>query len=420
MRNAKKIFGNVDWVTIYLFVALVFFGWINIYASQYNDDQSLIFDFSQRHGKQLIFIGASFFVAFIVLIIDWKFFDAFSYFLYGVIILLLVGLFIWGTATAGAISWFNIGNYKFQPSEFAKFATILALAKYLNTHGIKLQSFQTKLKSFLIISLPLLLITSQNDLGTALVFLSLILVLYREGLSGNILFIGLVAAILFIVTLLLNKFIFIGILVAISLLLFLFSRRKKKEFIVILSGLVMAVSFVFSVSYIFSNILAPHQVERINILLGREIDPHGAGYNLIQSKIAIGSGGFFGKGFLEGTQTRFDFVPEQSTDFIFCTIGEEWGFFGSLIFIVVFVALLIRVINLAERQRSTFCRIYGYGVASVLFVHFAINIGMTIGLAPVIGIPLPFISYGGSSLIGFTILLFIFLNLDSYRLQILR
>jgi rod shape determining protein RodA len=420
MRNAKKIFGNVDWMTIYLFVALVFFGWINIYASQYNDDQSLIFDFSQRHGKQLIFIGASFFVAFFVLIIDWKFFDACSYFLYGVIILLLVGLFIWGTATAGAISWFNIGNYKFQPSEFAKFATILALAKYLNTHGIKLQSFQTKLKSFLIISLPLLLITLQNDLGTALVFLSLILVLYREGLSGNILFIGLVAAILFIVTLLLNKFIFIGILVAISLLLFLFSRRKKKEFIVILSGLVMAVSFVFSVSYIFSNILAPHQVERINILLGREIDPHGAGYNLIQSKIAIGSGGFFGKGFLEGTQTRFDFVPEQSTDFIFCTIGEEWGFFGSLIFIVVFVALLIRIINLAERQRSTFCRIYGYGVASVLFVHFAINIGMTIGLAPVIGIPLPFISYGGSSLIGFTILLFIFLNLDSYRLQILR
>jgi rod shape determining protein RodA len=420
MRNAKKIFGNVDWMTIYLFVALVFFGWINIYASQYNDDQSLIFDFSQRHGKQLIFIGASFFVAFFVLIIDWKFFDACSYFLYGVIILLLVGLFIWGTATAGAISWFNIGNYKFQPSEFAKFATILALAKYLNTHGIKLQSFQTKLKSFLIISLPLLLITLQNDLGTALVFLSLILVLYREGLSGNILFIGLVAAILFIVTLLLNKFIFIGILVAISLLLFLFSRRKKKEFIVILSGLVMAVSFVFSVSYIFSNILAPHQVERINILLGREIDPHGTGYNLIQSKIAIGSGGFFGKGFLEGTQTRFDFVPEQSTDFIFCTIGEEWGFFGSLIFIVVFVALLIRIINLAERQRSTFCRIYGYGVASVLFVHFAINIGMTIGLAPVIGIPLPFISYGGSSLIGFTILLFIFLNLDSYRLQILR
>ena len=283
-----------------------------------------------------------------------------------------------------------------------------------------MQVFVTKLRSFIIILVPMLLIILQNDLGTSLVFLSLILLLYREGLSGNILILGLVVGILFIVTLLINKFVFSGILVIISFLLFLFSRRKKKEFLVILAGLTMAISFVFSVSYIFNNMLSPHHVERINILLGREIDPHGAGYNLIQSKIAIGSGGFFGKGFLEGTQTRFDFVPEQSTDFIFCTIGEEWGFFGSLIFIVVFMALLIRIINLAERQRSTFCRIYGYGVASVLFVHFAINIGMTIGLAPVIGIPLPFISYGGSSLIGFTILLFIFLNLDSYRLQILR
>ena len=420
MRRAKKIFGNVDWMSVSLYLLLLFFGWLNIYASQYNDDQTLLFDFSQRHGKQLIFITASLFVAFIILIIDWKFFEAFSYILYGGIIILLIILLITGEQTAGATSWFNIGNYKFQPSEFAKFITILALAKYLNTHNIKIQVFVTKLWSFFIILVPMLLIILQNDLGTALVFLSLILLLYREGLSGNILILGLVVGILFIVTLLINKFVFSGILVIISFLFFLFSRRKKKEFLVILAGLAMAISFVFSVSYIFNNMLSPHHVERINILLGREIDPHGAGYNLIQSKIAIGSGGFFGKGFLEGTQTRFDFVPEQSTDFIFCTIGEEWGFFGSLIFIVVFVALLIRIINLAERQRSTFCRIYGYGVASVLFVHFAINIGMTIGLAPVIGIPLPFISYGGSSLIGFTILLFIFLNLDSYRLQILR
>ncbi len=420
MRRAKRIFGNVDWISVSLYLLLLFFGWINIYASQYNDDQTLLFDFSQRHGKQLIFIAISLFVAFIILIIDWKFFEAFSNILYGGIIILLIILLITGEQTAGSTSWFNIGNYKFQPSEFAKFITILALAKYLNTHNIKMQAFSTKLKSFIIILVPMLLIILQNDLGTALVFLSLILLLYREGLSGNILILGLVVCILFIVTLLITKFVFSGILVAIALLLFLFSRRKKKEFIVILAGLTMAISFVFSVSYIFNNMLSPHHVKRINILLGREIDPHGAGYNLIQSKIAIGSGGFFGKGFLDGTQTRFDFVPEQSTDFIFCTIGEEWGFFGSLIFIVVFVALLIRVINLAERQRSTFCRIYGYGVASVLFVHFAINIGMTIGLAPVIGIPLPFISYGGSSLIGFTILLFIFLNLDSYRLQILR
>ena len=420
MRRAKEIFGNVDWMSVSLYILLIFFGWVNIYASQYNDDQTLLFDLSQRYSKQLLFIAVSLFVAFIILIIDWKFFEAFSYILYGGIIILLIILLITGEQTAGATSWFNIGNYKFQPSEFAKFITILALAKYLNTHNIKMQVFVTKLRGFIIILVPMLLIILQNDLGTALVFLSLILLLYREGLSGNILILGLVVGILFIVTLLINKFVFSGILVIISFLLFLFSRRKKKELLVILAGLTMAISFVFSVSYIFNNMLSPHHVERINILLGREIDPHGAGYNLIQSKIAIGSGGFFGKGFLEGTQTRFDFVPEQSTDFIFCTIGEEWGFFGSLIFIVVFVALLIRIINLAERQRSTFCRIYGYGVASVLFVHFAINIGMTIGLAPVIGIPLPFISYGGSSLIGFTILLFIFLNLDSYRLQILR
>ena len=420
MRRAKEIFGNVDWMSVFLYILLIFFGWVNIYASQYNDDQTLLFDLSQRYSKQLLFIAVSLFVAFIILIIDWKFFEAFSYILYGGIIILLIILLITGEQTAGATSWFNIGNYKFQPSEFAKFITILALAKYLNTHNIKMQVFVTKLRSFIIILVPMLLIILQNDLGTALVFLSLILLLYREGLSGNILILCLVVGILFIVTLLINKFVFSGILVIISFLLFLFSRRKKKEFLVILAGLAMEISFVFSVSYIFNNMLSPHHVERINILLGREIDPHGAGYNLIQSKIAIGSGGFFGKGFLEGTQTRFDFVPEQSTDFIFCTIGEEWGFFGSLIFIVVFVALLIRIINLAERQRSTFCRIYGYGVASVLFVHFAINIGMTIGLAPVIGIPLPFISYGGSSLIGFTILLFIFLNLDSYRLQILR
>ena len=420
MRRAKEIFGNVDWMSVSLYILLIFFGWVNIYASQYNDDQTLLFELSQRYSKQLLFIAVSLFVAFIILIIDWKFFEAFSYILYGGIIILLIILLITGEQTAGATSWFNIGNYKFQPSEFAKFITILALAKYLNTHNIKMQAFVTKLRSCIIILVPMLLIILQNDLGTALVFLSLILLLYREGLSGNILILGLVVGILFIVTLLINKFVFSGILVIISFLLFLFSRRKKKEFLVILAGLAMAIAFVFSVSYIFNNMLSPHHVERINILLGREIDPHGTGYNLIQSKIAIGSGGFFGKGFLEGTQTRFDFVPEQSTDFIFCTIGEEWGFFGSLIFIVVFVALLIRIINLAERQRSTFCRIYGYGVASVLFVHFAINIGMTIGLAPVIGIPLPFISYGGSSLIGFTILLFIFLNLDSYRLQILR
>ena len=421
MRLTKKIFGDIDWISVCLYLFLLLFGWINIYASQYNDDQMILFDFTQRHGKQLIFIVVSILVAFIILIIDWKFFETFSYILYGGIILLLISLFLWGNETGGATSWFELGNsYKFQPSEFAKFTTTLALAKYLNTHNIRMQPIKTKIITFTIILVPLILIILQNDLGTALVFFSLILVLFREGLSGNILVFGLVIAALFIITLLLDKFIFSSIIIAIALIIFLFSRRTKKELIVIISGLTLVISFVFSVNYIFTKVLSPHHVERIDILLGREIDPQGAGYNLIQSKIAIGSGGFFGKGFLQGTQTRFDFVPEQSTDFIFCTIGEEWGFFGSLIFISIFIALLLRLIILAEKQRSKFCRIYGYGVASILFFHFAINIGMTIGLAPVIGIPLPFISYGGSSLIGFTTLLFIFLNLDSYRLQILR
>ena len=268
--------------------------------------------------------------------------------------------------------------------------------------------------------IPFLLIILQNDLGTALVYAGFILVLYREGLSGNILIFGLIIGVLFILTLIIDKIILISILIGVTSIIFILSRRKKKEFFVLLLLLLIASGFVFCVNYIFNEVLAPHQRTRINVLIGKEIDPQGAGYNLIQSKIAIGSGGFMGKGYLNGTQTRFDFVPEQSTDFIFCTIGEEWGFIGSLLFINIFIGLLLRILFLAERQRSNFSRIYGYSVATILFMHFLINIGMTIGLLPVIGIPLPFISYGGSSLLGFTILLFIFLNLDSYRLQILR
>lgn len=421
MRKSQKIFGLVDWPTVGIYLFLVFFGWINIYASQYNDDQTQWIDFSQRHGKQLIFIGLSIFIAFFLLIMDWKFFETFSFLLYVLILIILLGLLAWGKATSGATSWIEIGDFKLQPSEFAKFITVLGLARYLNQLNIKLQNWKTKLISFSFIFIPAILVILQNDLGTALVFFSLILVLYREGLSSNLLLLGgLIFAILFVLTLLSNPYILAAILLLIAFVLFMISRRKKKDFYLILAGCTLAISFVFSVNYIFNNVLAPHQKVRINILLGKEIDPHGAGYNLIQSKIAIGSGGFFGKGFLHGTQTRFDFVPEQSTDFIFCTIGEEWGFLGSLIFIIVFIGLIVRIVKIAERQRSKFCRIYGYGVASILFAHFAINIGMTIGLAPVIGIPLPFISYGGSSLIAFTILLFIFLNLDSHRLQILR
>ena len=420
MRRAKNIFDNIDSVSVLLYALLVLFGIVNIYASQFNDDTSFALDISSRYGKQILFAGVSAFVAFIIVIIDWKFFYSLTYLFYISVVLLLIGVLFQGAITGGASSWFELGSFKFQPSEFAKFATALAVAKYYNNIHSKKVSLQDKIKTYGIIILPFLLIILQNDLGTALVYTAFILVLYREGLSGNILIFGLVVGVLFVLALLVDQIQLIRILVGITILLFLLSRKKKKEIIALSGILIASVAFILSVNYIFDNFLAPHHQVRIEILLGKKIEAHGAGYNLIQSKIAIGSGGFAGKGFLNGTQTRFDFVPEQSTDFIFCTIGEEWGFLGSLFFVSVFIGLLLRILFLAERQRSNFSRIYGYSVATILFMHFLINIGMTIGLVPVIGIPLPFISYGGSSLVGFTILLFIFLNLDSYRLQILR
>ena len=420
MRSAKNIFDNIDNVSILLYGILVFLGVVNIYASQYNADTSFAFDLSSRYGKQILFTGVAALIAFLIVIIDWKFFYSLTYLLYAIVILLLIGVLFRGVMTGGATSWFELGSFKFQPSEFAKFATALAVAKYYNNIHSKYISLQDKLKTYGIILLPFLLIILQNDLGTALVYASFVLVLYREGLSGNILIFGLIVGVLFVLSLLLDQILLVSILSGIAFIIFLISRKRKKEIIALGGILIASMTFVLSVNYMFDNFLAPHQKIRIEILLGKKIDAHGAGYNLIQSKIAIGSGGLSGKGFLNGTQTRFDFVPEQSTDFIFCTIGEEWGFIGSLFFISVFIGLLLRILFLAERQRSNFSRIYGYSVATILFMHFLINIGMTIGLVPVIGIPLPFISYGGSSLVGFTILLFIFLNLDSYRLQILR
>lgn len=420
MRKAKNIFDNIDGLSILLYSFLVLFGIINIYASQYNDDSTFMLDLSSRYGKQMFFSGISFFVGFIILIIDWKFFYSMTYIFYFLIILLLIGVLFQGAITGGASSWFELGLFKFQPSEFAKFITALALAKYYNNINSKNISYRDRLKIYAIIIIPFLLIILQNDLGTAIVFSAFILVLYREGLSGNILIFGLIIATLFALTLLIEKTILISIIISIVLLVIIIYKKTKKNIFALLTICTLIVSFIFSVDYIFNNVLAPHQRARVNIYLGIDIDPHGAGYNLIQSKIAIGSGGVTGKGYLNGTQTRFDFVPEQSTDFIFCTIGEEWGFLGSVIFISSFIGLLLRLLFLAERQRSNFSRIYGYSVATILFLHFFINIGMTIGLMPTIGIPLPFISYGGSSLMGFTVLVFIFLNLDSYRLQILR
>ena len=421
MRDAQKIFGQIDGFTILLYLLLVFFGWINIYASEYNDDamQSL-FDLSSKSGRQLLFIGISMLAGFFILIIDWRFFDSLSFLFYGIMILFLILVLFISKTTGGANSWFEIGNFKVQPSEFAKFATALALAKMFSINKKGINNFSDKIKTFLIVLIPFFLIILQNDLGTALVFISFILVFYREGLSGNILIFGFLILLLFVLSLLINPLLFIGIVSSIIIILFFLSSKRKRN--ITLSSLALFVfnGFILSVNYIFNSVLSTHHKVRINIFLGKEFDPTGDGYNLLQSKIAIGSGGFFGKGFLNGTQTRFDFVPEQSTDFIFCTVGEEWGFLGSLIFILIFITLLIRIISLAEKQKSQFCRIYGYSVACILFSHFLINLGMTIGLAPVIGIPLPFMSYGGSSLLSFTILLFIFLNLNSYRMDILR
>lgn len=434
MRYGRNIFSSVDKITVLLYFILVFIGWLNIYAAVYNENFHNIFDVSQRYGKQMLWIGASVILILIILLVDGRFFTSFAYPIYGILILVLVGVLLFGEEVNGARSWFHIGGFAVQPAEFAKFATNLAIAKYLATLNIKVEDLKTKVVAAIIIGIPSVLVLLQGDAGSTLIFMAFVFVLYREGLSGNILLIGIYSAFLFILALLLRsstftffedvliqgKVMLVVIMGVISVTLFYLLRRTKGVWKPILLGFVFSVGLIYSVNYIFDNVLEPHQSKRVNVLLGIESDLHGAGYNVNQSLIAIGSGGFAGKGFLQGTQTKFDFVPEQSTDFIFCTIGEEWGFLGTFFVIAIFMALFLRIIYIAERQRSVFSRIYGYGVASILFFHFLINIGMTIGLAPVIGIPLPFISYGGSSLWSFTILLFIFVKLDSERLSVLR
>ena len=419
MRERQGILNNIDWITVLLFLMLAFVGWINIYSAVYNEDHSSIFDFSQRYGKQLIWIFAAIGIALIIVIIDALFFITFAYLIYGISIVSLIAVLLAGTEIAGSKSWFQLGSIAIQPAEFAKFATCLALAKYLSTFNVSLSRLRTKIIASFIIFLPAALVLLQNDTGSALVYAVFIQVLFREGLTGNILLIGLTVAVLFVITLLVQKIYIIAILVFIAALIFYFMKRSRANIISLIAILLVSSAIVFSVDYAFDNVLEPHQKNRINVLLGKDLDLRGAGYNVHQSKIAIGSGGIVGKGFLHGTQTKYDFVPEQDTDFIFCTIGEEWGYLGSMVLIILFLTLLLRLIKLAERQRSNFSRIYGYGVASIIFFHFMVNIGMTIGLLPVIGIPLPFISYGGSSLWAFTILLFIFIRQDASRKELL-
>ncbi|MBL7971508.1 MAG: rod shape-determining protein RodA [Prolixibacteraceae bacterium] len=471
MQKKTNVWNNVDWITISIYLAMMFIGWINIYAAVYNEEHKSIFDMTQQYGKQLMWIGAAIFIAVLMINTDSKFFVTFAFPIYIAIIFLLMLVPFIGTTINGAKSWIQFGGFLLQPSEFMKMGTSLALARYISSYNFKMHSWKSLLALAGILFVPVGLIFLQNDTGSAIVFGVFLLVLYREGLNGIVLFFSFLIALVFVLTMVLEPlptililtfaaflinylirkktkrnligmatftsifgilwlinylaeggvdplyFVFAAAFIS-SLVFFLWAIMLHKRSLAILIGIYLgSVLFSVSVDYVFHNIMEQHQRDRINELLGIQSDLHGAGYHVNQSKIAIGSGGFFGKGFLQGTQTKFDFVPEQSTDFIFCTVGEEWGFLGSTLVIGLFMALLMRLIFLAERNRSKFSRVYGYCVATILFFHFAVNIGMTIGLAPVIGIPLPFFSYGGSSLWSFTLLLFVFVRLDASRFE---
>jgi rod shape determining protein RodA len=432
-KQEHSLFFGVDKITVFTYAILVLMGWLNIYAAVYNEDHQNIFDTTQKYGKQLIWISSAAFIAILILIIDAGFFTVFAYVFYAVLLLACIAVPYLGREVKGSRSWFRFGDFGVQPAEFMKFATNLALAKFLSNVNIEVQesrrnklsdilkNYQNTIIATIFLGLPLVIIKLlQDETGLAIVFIAFIITLYREGLSVNFLIFGLFSALLFVLSLVMDQNTLMIILAVIAALSILFVKRNRKNLIIISIILTTACGVVFGTNYVYNH-LEDHQRVRIDVLLGRgTVNLKKEGYNVNQAKIAIGSGGFFGKGYLQGTQTKYDFVPEQDTDFIFCTVGEEWGFLGSSIVIILELFLIIRIIFMAERQRSPFSRIYGYGVASVLFFHVAVNVGMTIGLMPVIGIPLPFFSYGGSSLWSFTILLFIFIKLDANRLVILR
>ena len=457
MVRGANTFKRLDWGTILLYAVLVIFGWVNIYAAVYNEDHSSILDISQRYGKQLLWISVSLVLIITIFVIDGRVYEFLAYPIYFGAIFLLIAVLLFGKEVNGARSWFEFGSIRFQPAEFTKVATALAIARMMSVHDFKINRLSNLAKVMIIILLPAGMIILQNDTGSALVYAAFVIVMYREGLSPWFLILGLMFVGLFIAALLTDIFyvffslpviaIFVfhvmyrnirmtftgilclavitiglilnglffnynriyllgaGIFISLTVLVYPAYVKRIKHFSAIVIMLIIAMGFTFSVEYIFNNVLEKHQRTRINVVLGLESDPKGVEYNVNQSKIAIGSGEFSGKGFLQGTQTKFDFVPEQDTDFIFCTVGEEWGFIGTSFVLILFGALLIRIVIIAERQRSRMNRIYGYSVASILFFHVAVNVGMTIGLTPVIGIPLPFFSYGGSSLWSFTILL---------------
>ncbi len=483
LRNIN-ISRAIDWPIILMYITLVIMGWLSVYGASYDFDHPNIFDFQQNAGKQLIWIGCCVFISISLLMIDSRIFDVFAYLIYAGAIVLLILTIFFAPEIKGAKSWLVFGPVRIQTVEIAKFATALALAKFMSRYNFKLKGISNYLQVLLIIFAPALLVVLQNDTGSALVFAALFIVLYREGMPGFLLYLGLCCIILFIVVvrfghiqididrgslgmvialiyiiftqlgfiyvfeknikqirLILYGNLVIGVIAVVTnlfvnipytyfllgsvilsvlYLTYISINLRKKTYVLSAIFMLGAVLYCYSSDYMFSKVLENHQQLRIKVVLGMENDPTGAGYNVNQSKIAIGSGQFWGKGFLNGTQTKLKYVPEQDTDFIFCTVGEEHGFWGSLLVLGVYLAFLLRLLVMAERQRETFSRVYGYSVVSIFFFHLAINIGMVLGLAPVIGIPLPFFSYGGSSLWGFTILLFIFVRLDASRLEKMR
>ncbi|MBR2492223.1 MAG: rod shape-determining protein RodA [Paludibacteraceae bacterium] len=489
MRRNENILNMLDWWTIGLYLVLIFIGWCTIYAACYDYDNAEIFNFSANHGKQIIWISTALILGAIILTIDSKFYSNIAYLFYVLMIILLIATIFLATDTKGSHSWLNFGAFKIQPAEFAKYATCLCLSAFLSKSQTDLRRNKDLMLAMGIILLPALIIIAQSETGSALVFFSFFILLFREGMNGMILILGVFAIVFFILVLRYNNlpdavvgvdvpellgFILVFAIAVITALIFLRIYTKDKTCMltflginigiyavgIILANFVPAVKtwyfaalsigvsiiFLFiwgmvmhrqtyllisaflmfsvalsgSADYAFNKVLAPHQQIRIKIVLGLEDDPQGAGYNVRQSQIAIGSGGLTGKGYLNGTQTKLNYVPEQDTDFIFCTIAEEWGFIGSTLFIIIYATLMLRLIFLAERQRSAFSRIYGYGILCIFLFHFFINLGMVTGITPVIGIPLPLISYGGSSLWGFTLLLFTFIRLDANRMEVLQ
>ena len=413
----SKTISQFDWLTILIYFLLVIIGWVNIYSASLDDTATSFFDLSQVYGKQMMFIFLSIFLIVILLSLEAKFYERFASIIYIISLISIVGLFFFGKTINGATSWYAIGGFTIQPAEFAKVATALALSKFIGDIQTNMRDLSDQFKAFIIIALPALIILPQPDAGSAMVFAALFFPLYREGLSGVYLIIGATGIVVFIGTLILHPWVMTITSLIIVLLLYFFRKKRRPGAIAYASILIMVAALSFSVEYIFENIFEQRHRDRFNIVLGKEVDNRGIGYNTNQSEIAIGSGSWFGKGWTEGTQTKGNFVPEQDTDYIFSTVGEEWGFVGSSVVVFLFVFLMLRVLHMAERQKSQFNRVYGYCVVSILFMHFFVNIGMVIGIFPTVGIPLPFFSYGGSGLWAFTILLFIFIKLDAERMS---